>query len=156
MESLYISSTQCLLYLWMYSNLYFFRYVNGAPQFSDATRVISFRVNDGIINSTPAFTYICELVGNEWCCGWMGVCQTLTSYILKVNLNHCCWLLMLQSQVCAHIAVCTKIKITQSFLHGNLLSVFVEYDSFVSVLVYATWLLCVHKQQCPVGYKLFI
>ena len=54
------------------------------------------------------------------------------------NLNHCCWLLMLQSQVCAHIAVCTKIKITHSFLHGNLLSVFVEYDSFVSVLVYAT------------------
>ena len=40
-------------------------YVNSAPQFSDATRVISFRVNDGIINSTPAFTYICELVGNE-------------------------------------------------------------------------------------------
>ena len=49
-----------------------------------------------------------------------------------------------------------QIKITHSFLQSNFLSVFVEFDSFVSVFVYAMRPLCVHKQHWPVGYKLFI
>ena len=46
-------------------SIVFFRYVNNAPQFSDATRVISFHVNDGIFNSTPVFAYVSLLEIND-------------------------------------------------------------------------------------------
>ena len=42
-----------------------YRYVNNAPQFSDATRIISFHVNDGIFNSTPVFAYVSLLEMND-------------------------------------------------------------------------------------------